>query len=212
MNSVCQVAVVCGLVIIGSLTGAGQAAEPPTGLLCELMAQPQLARITDARPEFGWIVNSQANGDHQTAYQIQVASAREKLQHGEGDLWDSGKVESRHSINVEYAGRPLQSHHAYCWRVRTWDRAGGMSRFSEVQEFRTGKLEENSPDRRPGSRMERPAEAEQFHINRYPLVQTEVAPVRLVCRGEGHWFVDFGRAAFGYLWLEVDGNHPGQEI
>src|SRR5262249_51222206 len=150
---------------------------------CELMAQPKLALITDAKPAFGWVVNSKVNGDYQTAYQVQVASWPEKFSRGQADLWDSGKVASRQSVNVEYAGKPLHSHQTYFWRVRTWDREGEVSAFSSLQEFRTGKL--NGPDERPGSRRDRPAAEEQFTVNRYPLAQTEVAPVRLERKGDG---------------------------
>ena len=39
-------------------TAATQTPFAPTGLMCELMAQPELAPITDPRPEFTWVVDS----------------------------------------------------------------------------------------------------------------------------------------------------------
>ena len=49
-------------------------ALPPTGLLCELLEQPQRTQIQNPRPRFGWIVRDQGADTHQTAYQIIVAS------------------------------------------------------------------------------------------------------------------------------------------
>ena len=63
-------------------------------------------------------------GVRQTAYQVLVASSDELLMKDTGDLWDSGKVASNQSIQVEYAGKPLQSRMRCYWKVRTWTTAG----------------------------------------------------------------------------------------
>ena len=39
-------------------------------------------------------------------------------------MWDSGKVESGQSVQVEYAGRPLESRQRCHWKVRVWDKDG----------------------------------------------------------------------------------------
>ncbi|GHT25576.1 hypothetical protein FACS18942_00910 [Planctomycetales bacterium] len=56
----------------------------------------------------------------QTAYQILVASSPEILAADKGDLWDSGKVESDQSLNIEYAGKPLQTSQRCYWKVNVW--------------------------------------------------------------------------------------------
>jgi len=73
----------------------------PTGLLCELLSDPSQAVITDDKPEFGWIVNDSRSGAMQSAFQILVASSKNKIQENDGDLGDSGKVSSTQSINIE---------------------------------------------------------------------------------------------------------------
>jgi hypothetical protein len=48
-------------------------------------------------------------GIRQTAYRIVVASSEGLLKKDQGDLWDSGRVTSDESVNVAYAGKPLES-------------------------------------------------------------------------------------------------------
>ena len=72
----------------------------PTGLMVEFIRQPEQIQILDSKPEFSWIVPVESK--FQIAFQIQVASSKLKLTNGETDLWNSGKVESRNSTEVEY--------------------------------------------------------------------------------------------------------------
>ena len=64
--------------------------------------------------------NSEARGRKQIAYQVLVASTPGLLAKDQGDLWDSGKVVSDQSIQVEYAGKPLESRMTCHWKVRVW--------------------------------------------------------------------------------------------
>ncbi len=162
--------------------GSGRA---PAGLTCELLLRPELTQIEDARPEFGWTGDDAAETGVQAAYQILVASDKETLEQGSADMWDSGKVKSAQSINIEYAGNLLTPETAYYWQVRTWSRDGEASPYSEIQAFRTGKL------------------SDRYVTTRYPLVTTKVAPVRIVQKGQDHYFVDFGKAAFGTVELTL---------
>src|SRR4051794_36573825 len=101
--------------------------DTPTGLLCDLLPNPELATITNKTPDFGWIVNAGVKDDYQTAYRVQVATSAKLLQEGHPDLWDSEKVTSAQSINIGYNGKSLQSHQKYYWRVCTWGRTGKQS-------------------------------------------------------------------------------------
>ena len=154
-------------------------ALPPTGLLCQLLAHPEKTRIGVERPRLEWIVNDRRNGAVQSAYRILVASTPEILVREEGDVWDSGRVESSRSIDVPYGGAPLASHAEYCWQVCTWNGWGEMSPWSVAQSFRMGDVGEGDV------------------TARYPMEQTMVEPVAVVEKGEGHLFVGFGRAGFG---------------
>jgi len=169
-------------------TGLVSVANEPVGLMCELLAAPEKTRIVDARPEFGWIVSSDKPEDVQTAYQIVVHAA------GGEEIWNSGKVESADSINVEYGGKDLIPNREYSWRVKVWTRLAGESGWSTLQAFRTaGKL---------GG----------YAISRYPLVETDVKPAGIVRKGDGHYLVDFGRVAFGYLVLRIDAPAAGELV
>ena len=99
-------------------------------------AETPLAVGTE-RPRFSWEVPLQGRGRNQTAYQVQVATGRELLQTGEANLWDSGKVYSSQSVNVEYAGKGLRSNMDCFWRVQIWDEKGEASGFSEAGYFGT---------------------------------------------------------------------------
>jgi alpha-L-rhamnosidase len=157
------------------------ASNAPTGLMCELLSDPNQTTIADATPEFGWIVNSDASNDTQTAYQILVASTPASLGQDQGDKWDSGKTTSDNSINVAYAGSALAVNSTYFWKVRTWNKNGQLSDWSAIQSFKTA------------------ASFSAYSTARYPLVCTPIAPVKIRTVGPGHYFIDFGKDAFGYL-------------
>ncbi|MFS0722819.1 family 78 glycoside hydrolase catalytic domain [Paenibacillus sp. 1P07SE] len=92
-------------------------------------------------PRLFWQLQSDARSAAQAAYQILVASDAAVLQRDEGDVWDSGKVESAASTHVLYAGQPLQSERLYYWKVRVWDGAGNVSPWSEPAYWSMGLLE-----------------------------------------------------------------------
>lgn len=172
-------------VLLLSTTAVGRGPTAPSGLMCELMARPERAQIGDSRPEFTWIAGSVDDGGRQTAYQVLVASDRAGLDKDRADYWDSGKTSSSQSTGIEYAGESLSSNATYFWKVRTWDRDGQAGPFSEVQTFRTGRLDGT------------------YETTRYPLATTQVSPARVVKRAEGSYFVDFGKAAFGTVELTL---------
>jgi alpha-L-rhamnosidase len=94
--------------------------------------------IQTPRPRFRWILQSTERGQLQRAYQVQVATSKETLEAGVGDLWDSGRVEADNSVEVPYAGRELKSGQRAFWRVRVWGRDGGSSAHSEPTFFEMG--------------------------------------------------------------------------
>ena len=65
--------------------------------------------VDEARPRLMWQLESNERAQRQTAYRVLVASTAENLQADEGDLWDTGKVDSPQTIHIEYDGKPLQS-------------------------------------------------------------------------------------------------------
>ncbi|MFI6962209.1 family 78 glycoside hydrolase catalytic domain [Streptomyces sp. NPDC050255] len=87
-------------------------------------------------PTLGWQLDSERRGVTQRAYQIRVASSAGRL--ADPDVWDSGKVTSRQSVDVRYGGPALQPRTDYAWSVRVWDDQGTASAWSEPARFGTG--------------------------------------------------------------------------
>src|ERR1700734_3487525 len=94
------------LLLLIALNSSGQS-NAPSGLLCDLLPHPELSKITDKTPDFGWIVNAGVKEDYQTAYQIEAATSAPLLEGGQADLWNTGKITSNQSINIRYAGKSL---------------------------------------------------------------------------------------------------------
>ena len=101
--------------------------EPGT-LRCEYLSDP--VGLDEPRPRLSWRVSSRERGQKQTAYQILVSSDESSLNANRGDLWDSGKVSSDQTVNIEYAGKPLASRQLCFWKVRVFDKNGKPSDWS----------------------------------------------------------------------------------
>ena len=98
-------------------------------LRCEYKVDP--LGIDEMKPRLSWIVKSSQRGQKQTAYRILVSSSSEKLENDQGDLWDSGKVNSDETIRIDYAGRQLKSHMQCFWKVKVWGVKGKESQWSK---------------------------------------------------------------------------------
>ncbi len=129
--------VLFSLVLVMGTAGGLNAATPgaPDNLRCCDKVNPV---GTDEKPYFGWYVNDPDDDEIQTVYQVLVASSRAELDADQGDLWDSGPVESRRQNYVDYAGKPVGAATRYYWKVRTWDKDGNASPYSAVATFDTG--------------------------------------------------------------------------
>jgi hypothetical protein len=110
-------------------------------LRCEYRENP--LGIDIRIPRLSWIVHSEQRGCSQTAYRIKVASSPEMLDEESSNLWDSGKVTSNRTIQVEYEGVPLRSHMTCYWKVQVWDTDDLPSMWSKVGQWSMGLLEES---------------------------------------------------------------------
>lgn len=164
------------------------------GLMCELMSTPEKTLLTTPWPRFSWSIAACPDA-YQTSWQILVATNPQLLASQRPDMWDSGKTSSTQSLHVPYSGKRLMSNSSYWWQVRIWGRNGEPGPWSEAQCFRTGTLKDGP--------RETPA---------CPLEVTPVAPVSLVRLAAGHYFVDFGRAAFGTVQLDLTSPEDNQQI
>jgi len=111
-----------------------------TNLRCEYLTNP--LGIDMEKPRLSWRIESARRGECQSAYQVLAASTPELLAKEQGDLWDSGKVESNQSIQIEYGGKALQARNICHWKVRVWDKDGKPSAWSKPAFWSMGLLRE----------------------------------------------------------------------
>ena len=83
------------------------------------------------KPRFSWQMVMQK------AYQITVTDEAGQT------VWDSGRVSSDLSLNIEYAGAPLQPTTCYFWTVNVWNQKGEQS--SSTSWFETGLMSKANP-------------------------------------------------------------------
>lgn len=107
-------------------------------LRCEYMENPKGTDIS--KPRLSWNLVSSQRGQKQTAYRVLVASSQEMLTKDKADLWDSGKINSEHSIHIEYDGLPLKSRQTCYWKVCVWDKDGKPSKWSRPATWSMGLL------------------------------------------------------------------------
>ncbi len=198
IDKIYWIGVVIGVVLLpvvlasSAQTAVGLAA--PGGLMCELLAHPVTTSILDLEPEFSWSLGRTHRESVQTAYQIQVLAEKIGPETDDENVWDSGKVLSSKSSGVSYAGPPLSPGQKYFWQVRVWDQQALVSEYSKLQRFQTAQ------------------DIDGYATSRYLPTRTMVRPVRVVEKGEGHYFVDFGKAVFGTVMLESTSEEGGEQI
>ncbi len=147
----------------------------------------QYVEIKSSRPYFSWIVPRNPRDVLQTARQIQLAKDRKAFEPGNEStlLWDSGKVNDASSTAVRYdAELPLQPSTTYFFRVRFWDQNDVESEWSELKAFRTA------------------SELEEYAATRLPIVKSVDYP-QSVQINDSVTFLDFGRASFGQICVEI---------
>ena len=88
-------------------------------------------------PRFGWQIVSDRNKVTQRSYRIIVASSRENIDNGTGDVWDSGTVVSDSSQWVSYRGKALSPNTEYFWKV-TVRTNRGTTGWSTTARWSTG--------------------------------------------------------------------------
>jgi alpha-L-rhamnosidase len=114
----------------------------PEKLRCESLASP--LGVDAKQPVFSWQLRDTRHGAKQSAYQLKVASSEKLLSSGKQDIWDSGKIQSDHSIGVAFAGKSLKASTRYYWRVKVWDGEGKPYPVSETAWWETGLMEQQN--------------------------------------------------------------------
>ena len=154
----------------------------------------QYVEIRSAYPSFSWIVPGAANATRQTSYRIIVADNMEDAVSEKGNIWDSGIIESPRSTSVLYGGSALQPDKNYFWRVKTVTNTEGENNWSDVKAFRTAD------------------KIQDYSAGYYPQVKTIEHPVSTKNAGNSVTFVDFGKAAFGQLLLNLTSDNDKDSV
>ncbi len=90
-------------------------------------------------PRFSWQLVSSNRNTLQSAYEIKLATATKS----KSNIWNSGKITSQQSVQVDYAGPTLISNTQYLWQVRVWDQLNNASEWSAPASFQTGFLNQD---------------------------------------------------------------------
>ncbi|HTV57153.1 MAG TPA: family 78 glycoside hydrolase catalytic domain, partial [Terriglobia bacterium] len=124
--------------VLGSVANAQTGPAAPISLRCEYLTNPP--GIDVRQPRFSWVLQNSERGELQSAYQALVSTSSTLLNQGNGDAWDSGKIMSDNTAQIAYAGKPLESGRTYYWKVRSWDKQGRPSPYSDPASFGMGLL------------------------------------------------------------------------
>ncbi len=109
-----------------------------TNLRCGYSQEPLGVDLTN--PRLSWELRSKQRNVLQTAYRILVADDSALLKKGIGNIWDSKKIISAASIQVQYTGKALQSVKKYFWKLMVWDNKGNSSAWSYIAMWQMGLL------------------------------------------------------------------------
>ncbi|MDZ7317946.1 MAG: glycoside hydrolase family 78 protein [candidate division KSB1 bacterium] len=94
-------------------------------------------------PRLSWEIVSDERNVRQTAFQVRAAAEAAHLTAGKNLLWDSGKIASEQSIQIEYQGPALKSGQRIYWQVRIWDEKDRASNWSKAAFWEMGLLSPN---------------------------------------------------------------------
>lgn len=209
-----QQKLVAGILFVLSITNAcsstgeeGRLAA--MNLRCEYRTTP--LGIDCVRPRLSWVLESadpDARDQRQSAYQILVATEERILDENRGDVWDTGKVESSESLQVEYRGRDLVSGQRAYWKVRVWDEQGLPSEYSAPSWWEMGLLSLNdwagrwisSPESLPAT------DRELFGDLPSPLFRKDFLAAKPIRRARAYV------SGLGYYELRLNGERVGDHL
>jgi alpha-L-rhamnosidase len=112
-----------------------------TTLKCEYLINP--IGIDDPNPRFVWQLVSEKPGAMQQAFQLIVGTDESDVIAGNGDIWNSGIINSS-VIPAVYSGPKLKPFTRYYWRVKVQDENQTWSDWSPVSFFETGMMDQHN--------------------------------------------------------------------
>ncbi|MGV3613731.1 MAG: family 78 glycoside hydrolase catalytic domain [Fimbriimonas sp.] len=170
----------------------------PTALRTEYLTNP--LGLDVPHPRLFWRLDTDARNARQSAYRILVASTEEKLKADQGDLWDTGRIESDETTHIRYEGAELKDLQRAHWKVMAWHGDGNPTPWSEPAFWESGLSEWNSEwiggHDVGGPRTFAPAPflRTEFHVEK------PIAKARLVA------------TAFGLYEARLNGGRVGEDL
>ena len=162
-------------------------------LRCENRIDP--LGIDILTPHLSWNLESTQRAKRQSAYQIIVSDSKEKLTDNIGNLWNSEKIISNQSIQIQYKGKALLSGMRCFWKIRVWDENGYLSDWSEPATWEMGLLAQDDWKAKwINDGKSEPQKTEEFYVDDpAPLfrhdfkVDKKIARARLYISGLGYY-------------------------
>lgn len=134
MKSFMKLPVGVGFILTFTLNSLAQDVPEVKNLRTEYLKNP--IGIDKLSPRFSWEMESNERSTTQSAYEITVSTSKD----GSNPVWNSGKIESDKSVNVEYDGDTLTPSTRYYWFVKIWDNKDTECNSTDTAIFETGLL------------------------------------------------------------------------
>ncbi|GAA3639864.1 hypothetical protein GCM10022200_24240 [Microbacterium awajiense] len=160
--------------------------------------------VDNPEPRLSWMLESSERAKTQSAYQIQVASSRAALASGQGNVWDTGRIDSNQSNQIVFDGDELTSGSRYFWRVRVWDESGTASEWSSIAEWEMGLLD--AEDWQGSWVGARPADDPDAPAPAAPILRTEFEIDKPIERARAYV------SGLGYYVLHLNGDRVGDRV
>lgn len=126
------------VLILSPILGFSKPGFRVSSLTCEYTTNP--VGVESIAPKLSWKMIGAERNLTQSAYSILVCDNLKDLNRNIGNVWISGKVLSDKSIQIRYAGRPLESALKYYYKIKIWDNNNRESDWSEVSTWQMGLL------------------------------------------------------------------------
>jgi len=133
-NSSGPYSTVASFSMTGSTPPANTPPNAPINLRCNGQVNPSGIPLT--APVLSWSFSDPDTGDSQSGYKLLVANSLTNINNNNGNIWDTGKVNSS-ANSVNYGGQGLQYNTTYYWKVMTWDNYASSGPYSTVASFTT---------------------------------------------------------------------------
>ena len=138
---------------------------------CEYAINP--IGIDTLHPRLTWTLLDGSRNQHQSAYQVEVASSPEDLLQDKNLLWNTDKIASDENTHIVYRGTSLQSGARCYWKVRAWDKQGNVSPWSAPALWQVALLQDSDWKAKwiglPKIEKGQPALTNTAHLFRPPL-------------------------------------------